>query len=463
MPGKNLLPDMAQGRNLFPDMVVQQTSGKLPVADTDPSLAEQARTPSLQERGAEIFGLDPNIEQRGTILPIGRNKQGETELAVPQVGVDILNSLIAPGEAAKGTPITHEDALKFTLDFAAPASSIRGASGAGTRRQFVKDAPTTSQLREQSRTALGKAKAGGTVVRDDSFKGFVDDLGVDLAKAGASDELHPKVTAAFKALASEGEFAARLKASGVQGLDVDDLVTKRRQIGVALRSTEPDEARLAGQMAEKFDEFVANLKPGDILGGSNRGTQEVAENLARFRKLWARAAKSDTIEAAVDAARQAGSGFENGMRVEFRKILNNPKRSKGFSKVERQAMRRVVNGGPVRSALRVLGKLSFGTNGGSNFLGGTIGVGAGGMLAGPVGGMVAPAVGFAAQRGAQRSTENAARLARAIAATGRSAPQRGINPTNAPAAAQPVLGALPNSDNERGLRARLLSSLLGQK
>lgn len=467
MAGRNLFAE--QGRNLFAEPV------EAPIPDTDPSLAEQARTPSLTERGAEIFGLDPNIVERSMLVPTGRNTQGETELAVPQVGVDLLNSLIGPGEAAKGTPITNEDALKFTLDFLVPGTSIKAPSSTLTKRQFIKGAPSVDDLRNQSRAALGQAKATGAVVGDNAFTRFVDDLGVDLAKAGASDDLHPKVTGAFRALASEGEFASRAKAAGFSGLDVDDLVTKRRQIGVALRSTEPDEARLAGIMADKFDDFVANLTPQDLIAGAgNEGTEEIAKNLAEFRRLWSRAAKADTIETAIEQARNTASGFENGMRIEFRKILNNQRKVKGFTKTEKEAMRRVVNGGPARTALRLLGKASFGTQGGTNFLGGTIGVGIGGTVGGTPGAMIAPAIGFAAQKGAQRSTQNAAELARAIAATGQAAPnvesrllQRLL------ALAPPTVGALssrPAAEGDiqigsptGGIQSRLLDQLLRQQ
>ena len=93
---------------------------------------------------------------------------------------------------------------------------------------------------------------------------------------------------------------------------------------------------------------------------------------------------------------------------------------------EIQAMRRVVNGGPVRAFLRTIRHLGPGTGSESRYLGMLLGTGggaaAGSAMAGPAGGAVgaiaAPVVGHLAGRAAKRSTTNAAELARAIIASG---------------------------------------------
>lgn len=511
MAGRNLFADAPepQGRNLF----AEQEPEAMPV---EGEVMPPGQTP-LQARAQEVFGFDPNIVQRGTLLPIGRTAQGEVEMAIPQIGVDMLTSALAPGEAARGTPISSQEAAIFAMDFLAPGTrpfnAPRNALArrravdllperarsalppqmtgmpagapaiAPTRGQIMRAAPTTEQLRGQARTALGEAQATGTVISDDAFDAFVDDLGAALGQAGANQDLHPTVTGAFNALRRNDQFAQMARGpraapvSGVDdiiaaqrgrgigdnmapmGIDVDGLVRARRQIGEALRSANPDERRLGGVMADRFDEFIDNLRPDQLTGGTGEG---VSERLAQFRQLWQRAAKSDTIEAAIEAARQQASGFENGLRIQFRQILRNPRRAQGFTPAERAAMERVVNGGPVRSALRLLGRASLGTNQGTNFLGGTIGIGAGGVLGGPAGAMAAPLIGMAGQRGAERATLNAAELARAMAATGQALPPRASAPARAVQAARgaafPAFGALGTQPVEE--RANLLNLLM---
>lgn len=468
------------GRNLFAD--TGPRVGRNLLADPDvpaPVVPEAPNT--LQARAQEVFGFDPSIVQRGTILPIGRTAEGDVELAVPQIGVDVLTSALAPGEAARGIPgfaegeedrveLTPQDAALFTADFLLPGTRpFNAPRSAMTRRQFVRGAPSTEDVQTQARGALSRAQGSGTVVSDDAFGSFVDDLGAELGRSGANQDLHPTVTAAFNALRRDDQFATMARGSGAAGpddivdamrranrglpadapigMDVDNLITARRQIGAALRSTDPDERRLGGIMAERFDDFVSNLQPEQLTGGTGAG---VGENLAEFRRLWQRAKKSETLDLAIEAAREQASGFENGLRTQFRQILRNPKRVQGFTDAERDAMRNVVNGGPVRAALRLLGKASFGTNQGTNFLGGTIGVGAGSMLGGPTGAMLAPVAGLAGQRGAQRSTLNAANMARAMAATGAiPPPAAGLGPRVASTArglAFPTAAAAPMAE-----------------
>lgn len=378
----------------FPNGLPQ---GPAATPGASPALAEQAQPASLQDRAQEVFGFDKDIVRRGTIVPYGVTKEGETELAVPQIGVDLLTSAIAPGEALRGTPITHEDATRFTLDALVPAAAAGRTAPAirPSKMDFIAAAPSSEAIKAEGRAKFGSVKSGGQSASADSYADFLAGLETKLATSGADPVLHPKMSAAFNAIS---------KRIG-DDVDIEGLLIARRQLGTAAKSIDDDERRLAEIALESFDDYVDNI------------TQSMDAREAR--SIWARAKKTQVVEELMERAQLAAGGLEKGLVAEFRSLLKNPKRLRGFSETERQAMRRVVDGGPVRAALRLLGKSSLESG---NILGLSAGTGLGAYSLGAPGAIAAPIIGSAARRGATASTQNAAEMARALVATGKPMP-----------------------------------------
>jgi hypothetical protein len=386
--------------------------------------AATAAPQTLQQRSKDVFGFK-DYAHRGTLLPLGRTREGKTELATPGIIRDMMESALLPGHVSKGGSYTPEDALRFTLDYAAPATAHKPTL---TRKALTKSAPTTEQLKGQAKAFKTSAVESGTVVKPDSYLDLMTRMESAVTKNKINSTLHPRANEVYKILSD---------ALG-QDMDVEDLMVARRLIGVAQRSVTPelaDERRIAGLMEDMLDDFVDNLKPADLVSGD---PLKVGKNLTQFRSLWSRAKKSELIEGIMEKATTQASGFENGIRIGFRSLLNNKKQLRGFSPDEVKIMKEIVQGTSGQKLLRLLGKMSFGTRGGSNFLGGSIGAGAGAALgseiAGPlgagIGALAAPAVGYAAQKGADYGTRKGAELARAMAATGgrlpRGGPQQGV-------------------------------------
>ena len=69
------------------------------------------------------------------------------------------------------------------------------------------------------------------------------------------------------------------------------------------------------------------------------------------------------------------------------------------------AMKKVRDGSTAENALKILGRGSFGANGASNFLGGSVAVGAGSVVGGPVGAVAAPLVGHGARKWPEARTK----------------------------------------------------------
>lgn len=395
--------------------------------------------PTLQERAREIYSFEP-LAARGTILPMGRTQEGEVVPAFPQFMKDIAESALLPGHVSQGLvseffpeqvpggragSFTPEDAARFALDIAAPMTAGRGVGAARSalpnKRGVVKQAPSDEALRKQARETLARAKGSGVVTQPESYLNMMADMETMVGMNKLNPTLHPRTTAAFQILSDN---------IGKE-MDVEDLMIARRILGVAQRGVTPeglDERRIAGLMEDMLDDYVANLSQKDLLAGD---PAELGNNLTKFRNLWSRMKKSETIEGIIENAGIQASGFENGIRIGFRQLLKDPRRIRGFSEGERDLMRQIVEGSSGQKLLRLLGKLSFGTRGGSNWLGGTagssLGATAGGLSGGPAGALlgaaIPPAVGYAAQKGADAGAMRAAELARALAATGGNVPR----------------------------------------
>ena len=130
---------------------------------------------TVQERARQVFGFE-DLAERGTILPLGRTQEGELVLATPQIGVDIAESVLLPGHVAQGGEFTPEDVTRFALDVAVPATAGRGVGAAPrpvrrgvSRRQMVREAPTTEQLRTRAVGQREAASQAGVVVNPDKF------------------------------------------------------------------------------------------------------------------------------------------------------------------------------------------------------------------------------------------------------------------------------------------------------
>lgn len=302
---------------------------------------------------------------------------------------------------------------------ALPAAVEGARQGVGALRtgRAVREAgrtgPTTEQLRQQSGRLYDQARDRGVVVGRDSFDDFATGLANRIKAEGADPDVTSQAFAAVR----------RLEAARGRDVSLRDIDTLRRVMGNAATSNNPSDRRLAGMMLEGMDDYVHRLVDGDLAGGSAQG---LSTELRQARKIWGQMRNSEMIEQAIQRAGDQASGFENGLRIQFRQILRNRKVMQRLSDGEQEAIRAVVRGTPMGNLLKRMSRMSYGSGAQTNVMGaslfGMAGAGAGGAVGGPVGAMagaVAPAViGSAAGRGAENITMTAAQRARNVAAGG---------------------------------------------
>lgn len=363
---------------------------------------------SLDARAQDVFGFDPTLD-RGAILPLARNQQGEMEFALPQIGIDLAKAALLPGHVMQGGQYTEDDVTRAALDIS-PIGRTPGAKRLSTKRQFIRSAPARETLEKQSRKFYDEARARGVVVDGESVLDMVTRVENNVGKIGPSPTLAPKATGVLN------EWAGRLG----KDLTLEDLQVMREEAGIVAGSNTPKERAIGQIMKNEIDAFIDNLSDKNVVSGD---PVNIGDTLKRARSLWQRQAKVRMVDEIFETAESTASGFENGLRIEFRKIVRNPKKRRSFTPDEIAAMKKVANGGPVQGALRLLRHLGPGTGNENRYLGTAIGATAGTAVGGPALGLAMPAVGHLAGRAAARNTTTNAEMARALMATGGQNPQ----------------------------------------
>jgi hypothetical protein len=246
----------------------------------------------------------------------------------------------------------------------------------------------------------------------------------DAARAGMDDMLTPGAAR----VAGKIDDAA---ASADPNIGFRELDILRKQAGVpAGNVSNRTEAAIGSKFIGAIDDFIDNADP------------QLSGALREARDMWGQLRRSELIGAAMDKAKNTASGFENGLRIEFRKILNNPKLLRGFNEQEIAAIKSVVAGTPMGNLLRQVGRIGIGLSGQSNGLGASIGGIAGTAAGGPIGGIATVGLGTAAKALAERTTRKAAERALSM-----------VGARNALAAAQPQV-YLPGIENALGIAAQ---------
>lgn len=350
---------------------------------------------------------------------IGEFAPGAVAFGGAGVG-SIARNLLAPSIASETAgQVTEGSELE-------PYARVAGALAGGTAANAISRPnqaalPTARQIKQSAGYPALEAPMKAATVTKPTYEGIVRDLAREAESFGLTTKL-------------KGEFGGVLrdftKRAETQGASLHDLEILRRSLRNASGDKLDDAAQaLSSRLIDKLDDAVENLSAANIAASGSTG-KPVLDALKEAREGWRIGTKSQVVETAVERAQNAASGFENGLRTEFRSILNNPKRARQFSEAEREAMQGVVRGTLKSNALRWLGGFGVPVDNGRNFLGSVAGgsVGAGlGSLLGPagaaIGGPALVGVGTLAKMGANAATRNQASVVEALVKGGPSAAQ----------------------------------------
>ncbi|PHS60954.1 MAG: hypothetical protein COB12_12560 [Flavobacterium sp.] len=286
---------------------------------------------------------------------------------------------------------------------AIPLNKARGAASA----LLKKSAPKTDQLKEAARGIYKSLDESGVSVSSKSFDNLADDIAATLRKEGSDVDLTPKAIGVVNRLQTE---------KGVEKT-LTELDTLRKVARTAAESIDKSESRLGVIAVNKIDEFL------DDVGVEITQGKEAGQAFRSARDLWQRARKSEVLETAIKNAENQASGFENGIRTQFRQILKriDTGKLKGYTKEERDAIKRVVQGTKAGNVAKFLGKFGVLDGVTSRSLTTLGGIGVASAAGGTTAAVAVPIIGQISGALAQRLTLNNARMAQSIIKAGKKA------------------------------------------
>lgn len=292
------------------------------------------------------------------------------------------------------------------------ANRIQGAAQRQATNAAIKGAPAANDLKAAASAMFQQVDSSGVAVDPNFFATQVQQMANNATKGLIDRELDAPVWRVYQIMADRVKAAS----DAGRGLTLGE-IHNLRQIAqdVAVGAGKGRTARFANEIVDHLDSMMGNLKPGQLVGGQGADKGRV---LMEGISTWSRARKAGLIEEAMYRAQNQASGLENGLRTQFRQILQNPKTRRLFSQAEIEAIQEVVQGTTAANVAKLIGKFGFGSGNASNMLGGTIGFGAGSMSPlGPIGGMLAAGGATLARRGSEALTNKAANRAAQVVAT----------------------------------------------
>lgn len=318
---------------------------------------------------------------RGAKGPIeGLMSTGKAALAIPTLAVSpitgALRSLIghpmAQAEHAVGSLINPEvaakdDPQKMYETAAGDVEKALMAAKPATPAVPKVAAPSVAELKTASRAGYNSPEVAAVEVKPQPVSDLSTKIESDLASRG------------FRPRANQGapvfdEVRDLVPPQGVSSVKVADLHSARKALGEIAKEVDtvgkPTSNAAAATIAKKhLDDFLPNIQQADVIAGD---AAKAARIMKEADANWAAAKRAENVDLQLTRAdRQAaksgtGSNIENSMRQKIAAMLDNPRRTVGFSDAEKQAMESIVRGTPTRNALRKFGKL--GVDGGLSML-----------------------------------------------------------------------------------------------
>jgi hypothetical protein len=243
------------------------------------------------------------------------------------------------GTALEGTPLETPARVGGALLGAGVAGAIKGKAAG----------PTSADLKTEARQFYDQV--GHVVVEPKSFAKVANDIAISTGKLGLHPKIHPKASAGLEELQ---------KVIGTAP-DFNEIDRLRQILGQAAKSADEGERFMAGKMIHQLDDWMDNLKPGDVISGDPR---QAADTLIKARSLWNRARKAEIIENIKERAEKTVStnythaGYITAVRRELRALSNRKDFKVRFRPDERQMINDIIHGGPVENIAKLFSRFA---------------------------------------------------------------------------------------------------------
>lgn len=202
------------------------------------------------------------------------------------------------------------------------------------------------KIKSRSTKAYSKMKEIGAEFKPETSQNIISSISESLKNDGPLNAgLHGKTIS----VVSDLEDAAL---SG--NFDIEKLDQWRQLLGQIAGNKTPDnlqDARKASIVMDAIDNVVNNLKSKDLSSGS----EEAIKALNAARSEYSRQAKFNTV---ADIVKKA-DGDANYMKREFKKLLDNPKKRRGFTKDELDLLKKASSLSTAEAIGKTIGRFGF--------------------------------------------------------------------------------------------------------
>ena len=315
--------------------------------------------------------------------------------------------------AAQSFPTLIGELIGVAIPKAAVGSVKRAAKGVESKQVAAaldEATPTIDQLKDTARSIYKELDESDITIKQNSYNKLVNSIEKDLIGSGLDRTITPKAQAAL----------GRLQELQGRTPTLSQLDTLRTVAKGGAGSLEKTEQALSMKITNKIDKFL-DTGGAQVLQGPEDAVKNVGRKYKAARGLWGRARRSELIDDALETAETTASGFENGIRQEFRRLLRNKKTKNMFNAKEKAEIQSAIDGTRSANLAKRVGKLGFGDRGSSNFLGASIGVAGGAQFLGPVGAVLSPIIGGVSKKLANKLTKEGAESTKQFIAAGRDA------------------------------------------
>lgn len=300
-------------------------------AQEAPQAAPQAQrsvTDILFGRGGPRFQTFPERSARG-LLGVVKNL--------------VESSKVAPAGSHEATKAMVGPAAEAALAFSpmGPESRLARTAVRGARAEI----PTQEELATVTK-GPGQGYKGGVMdvpLKDHVLPDIQRNITDALHDQHYRDYLAPQTFRAIKELeAIEGRTPTVADIEGV------------RQI---LGRVSPQERGAAGVARNKINEYLSEIQPHDTVSG-----EKVGATLDRIRGNYAALKRSELVTEAAEKGHRAaqssgmGANLDNALRQQIKRIRNNPKLVRGFSKEEVEQMDKIIKGGKLTNVARLFSR-----------------------------------------------------------------------------------------------------------
>lgn len=242
-------------------------------------------------------------------------------------------------------------------------------------------------IRETGSRSFERMRANGATFTPQTNQKIVTDVAAKLQGDGILNSgLHGKTMSVVDDLQNAMQ----------KEIGLEELHQYRQLFGQIASNRTPDnlqDARKASLVIDALDDAILSLKPTDLKAGSI----DAVSNLKSGMADWARLKKYQTI---ADVVRKS-DGDANYLKRELKKILDNPKKHRGFTKDELAALQEASTLSFGEGVMKMAGK--FGIDFGNSRIGNGVAPIVGGlttaMASNPIAGAAVPAVGTVARYG----------------------------------------------------------------